>query len=75
MSSRNPYARLLGLLPQRPLQTGTVTSISNGVATVALPGGGEITARGDATVGQHVFVRDGLIESLAPSLPVELIEV
>lgn len=72
---RNPYRQLLEVLPQRPLQVGDVLQIANGVAIVELPGGGRLTARGAATVGQRVFVRDGVIEAAAPSLPIEIIEV
>ncbi|MEP6587131.1 MAG: hypothetical protein ABJA84_00035 [Polaromonas sp.] len=71
----NPYTRLLGLLPSRPLQVGTVLSTADGTATLQLPGGGIATARGDATVGQSVFFRDGNIEGNAPSLAVEIIEI
>jgi len=42
---------------------------------VQLPGGGVLQARGAAVVGDHVFVRDGLIEGLAPSLPIVSIDV
>jgi hypothetical protein len=66
--STNPFKRLLGLLPQRPLQVGTVIAVAGGVATVELPGGGQEQARGAATVGQRVFFRDGAIEGLAPAL-------
>lgn len=65
---KNPYVRLMGLLPQRPLLVGTVTSVDNGVATLELPGGGTDQARGDASVGQHVFFRDGAIESVTSAL-------
>ena len=71
----NPYRRLLGLLPKRPLLIGTVTEVSDGTATVALPGGAKIKARGEATVNDTVFVRDGQIEGQAPSLTVEVIEI
>lgn len=71
----NPYRRLLDLLPQRSQQVGTVLSISNGVATIEVPGGGRSTATGAATVGSKVFFRDGTIEGAAPNLPVEMIEV
>ena len=40
----------------------------NGVATVDLPGGGRLQARGDAQAGQRVFVRNGVIEGEAPNL-------
>ena len=73
--SFNPYKRLIGLLPQRPLQVGEVIAVSGGVCTIELPGGGTDKARGEATVGARVFFRDGLIEGAAPSLPIELIEV
>ena len=71
----NPYKRLIGLLPTTPLQVGDVTAVSGGVATVQLPGGGFLTARGSAAVGQRLFVRDGVIEGLAPNLTVVTIEV
>ena len=72
---RNPYRQLMDILPQRPLQVGDVLQMANGVSIVELPGGGRLTARGDATVGQRVFVRDGVIEGAAPSLSIETIEV
>ena len=71
----NLYEQFRQLIPDPPLQAGTVVSVGNGVATVALPGGGLIRARGNATVGQTVFVRDEVIEGIAPSLPLELIEI
>lgn len=71
----NLFKAFLDLLPGRPLQVGTVLSVSSGVATVELPGGGRLQARGQASVGQRVFVRDGPIEGVAPGLPVEIIEI
>ena len=73
--SQNPYSRLIGLLPKRPLLVGTVLDYNNGVAVIEMPGGGLDSARGEATVGQRVYFRDGSIEGPAPLLPVELIEV
>ena len=35
----------------------------------------QLRARGESTVGQNVFVRDGLIEGEAPSLPFVAIEI
>lgn len=72
---RNPYRQLLEILPQRPLQVGDVVHVGAGESVIELPGGGRLTARGAATVGQRVFVRDGAIEGLAPTLPIEVIEV
>ena len=63
------------LLPGAPLQAGTVIEVGAGVALVVLPGGGLIRARGNATVGQNVFVRDDVIESVAPTLPIEIIDI
>lgn len=71
----NPYKRLLGLLPTRPLLVGDVIAYANGVATIELPGGGLLTARGEVTVNDRVYFRDGVIEGPAPVLPIELIEV
>ena len=49
-------------------KVGTVLDTEGAVATIELPGGGVLRARGDALVGQRVFVRDGLIEGPAPEL-------
>lgn len=64
----NAYREFLALMPDQPLEVGDVTAISGGVPTVTLPGGGVIQARGEATVGQRVFVRAGVIEGVAPTL-------
>lgn len=72
---KNPYTLLRELLPDAPLQVGTVQSISSGVVTIQLPGGGTAQARGDAAAGARVFFRNGVIEGPAPNLPVEVIEI
>ena len=65
----NLFKQFLDLIPPRPLEVGTVQSIiSSGIAHVELPGGGVLQARGEATIGQRVFVRDGVIEGPAPDL-------
>ena len=71
----NIFKQFERLLPARPLQVGTVLSLVGGIAKVELPGGGILQARGQATAGQRVFVRDGLIEGVAPNLPIEIIEI
>jgi hypothetical protein len=71
----NLYEQFRQLLPDSPLQAGTVIDEGSGVVTVELPGGGMVKARGSAAVGQQVFVRDGVIEAVAPSLPIELIDI
>lgn len=50
-------------------------AIATAPLRVELPDGAQIPARGAATLGERVFVRDGAIEGPAPTLPVELIEV
>jgi hypothetical protein len=72
---RNLYKAFLDLIPDPALQVGVVQSISNNIATLEMPGGALLKARGTATVGQTVFVRGGVIEGQAPSLPLEIIEV
>lgn len=64
----NPFKQLLRLLPDPPLLVGEVVSFSNGVATIEEPGGGLSQARGDVTVGDRVFFRNGVIEGPAPAL-------
>lgn len=69
----NLYRKFRALIPDAPLLVGTVTATNP--ARVQLPDGTHIPARGDATLGARVFVRDGAIEGPAPELPVELIEI
>jgi hypothetical protein len=71
----NLYQQFRSLLPDPPLQVGTVIATNGGVATVQMPGGGLLKARGTALVGQKVFVRDGVIEAIAPNLTLEIIEI
>ena len=66
--STNFFTRLIRLLPQRPLQVGDVVAVDNGVATIELPGGGLVQARGDVAVSDRVFFRDGVVEGPAPAL-------
>jgi len=72
---RNLYEQFRQLIPEPPLQAGTVIDAGSGAVTVALPGGGLIKVRGNAAVGQKVFVRDDVIEGVAPSLTLEIIEI
>lgn len=71
----NPFKLLKSLLPDPPLLVGDVLAVSNGTATIELPDGSWVQARGDVTVDDRVFFRDGVIEGPAPSLTIELIEV
>lgn len=71
----NLYEQFRQLMPEPPLQAGTVVGVGSGVVTVALPGGGLLKARGTANVGQKVFVRDDAVEGIAPTLTLEIIEI
>lgn len=71
----NLLQQFRSLLSKSPLLVGDVLSVAGNIATIELPDGAKVTARGAATVGQKVFVRDGLIEGLAPSLTVVSIEL
>lgn len=71
----NLWRRLKDLLPDEPLLIGEVVAINTYGATVQLPDGSIASVRGDAQVGQNVFVRKGLIEGVAPVLGVVEIEV
>ena len=71
----NVYEQFLQLLPDAPLQVGTVIEVGTGVLSVQLPGGGTIRTRGSAAVGDRVFVRDGVLEAVAPNLALEIIEI
>ena len=71
----NIWKAFSDLVARPPLQVATVLSISGGIARVHFPGGGELLARGEAQVGEKVFVRDGVIETQAPNLPLFQIEI
>ena len=73
--STNAYKLLRDLLPDAPLQVGTVIAYTGGVATIELAGGGLANARVTATNGQRVFFRDNAIEGSAPNLTVVEIEI
>jgi len=75
MTTTNLWKRLKQLLPDAPLLIGTVDSTSTYGAIVLLPDGSPVSVRGTASVGQKVFVRNGIIEGVAPSLTAVLIEI
>lgn len=64
----NEYRQFLDLIPEHPLEWGEVTAAGAGHITVTLPGGDIIHARGAATVGQRVWIRDGAVEGEAAAL-------
>ena len=63
------YIQPKELLAPGRVQLGEVTAYAEGMATVDLPGGGQLRARGQASVGTKVFVQDGVIQGPAPDLP------
>lgn len=69
MSIRNPYTRLLNALPKYPKLLGTVVLVEDGSVMVELLGGGIVRATGTAALSDNVFVRNGLLESVAPAMP------
>lgn len=71
----NLYEEFLKLLPDSSLYIGTVMSSGSGVSTVELPGGAVVNARGVATVGSTVYVRDDAIEGAAPPMTIYEIDV
>ena len=71
----NLFTQFKRLIPDAPLLVGTITAIADGIATIELPDGGIITARGAGSVSDSVFVRDGLIEGSAPELTVTEISI
>lgn len=76
MSAINIYRELMTLLPSSPLLVGQVITVATGTVTVQYPGGGTQVVRATGyTVGAKVFVRDGVVEGLAPALTPLTIEV
>lgn len=71
----NLYKAFQSLLPEAPLLVGTVVSVQSNGYLIELPDGAQINARGTANIGQNVFVRDNVIEGIAPNLVVETIEI
>jgi hypothetical protein len=72
---RNLIHLFKDVFPDSPLLVAEVISVAGGLAVVEMPGGARAHVRGSATVGQKVFVRDGVIDSVAPDLPVIEIEI
>lgn len=75
MTTTNLWKRLKQLLPDAPLLVGEVVAVSSYGATVELPDGSLVAVRGEASVSDQVFIRDGVIEGLAPALTPVLIEI
>ncbi len=68
--SYNLYSRLRALFFDDRLEVGSVTATEPGRVTVALPDGSTVSVIGEATVGDRVYIRGGVIEGMAPALTV-----
>lgn len=73
----NIWRRFRDLIPGDPLLVGTVASHNaDGTSSITLPDGSLIRARGQGVaVASRAFVRAGVVEGEAPTLPVEVIEI
>ena len=74
---RNLYQEFQNLIPQPALQVGTVETVTGNIAKVRLPGGDTLIVRGADSnlINQKVFVKNNVIEGLAPNLSTEIIEI
>ncbi|MDX9716127.1 MAG: hypothetical protein RBT67_02000 [Thauera sp.] len=68
--SSNPYKRLRALIPTAPRLYGVVQSAEAGVAVIQLPDGALVRVIGEASIGDAVFFRDGVVESVTTVRPV-----
>lgn len=76
--STNLWRALREILPEPPLLVATVVSVDtdSGTSVVEFPGGNQQTVRGTGVAADlKAFVRNGLIETAAPSLDYVEIEV
>lgn len=73
----NLWKRFESLLPTDPLLIATVVAHNaDGTSTVAWPGGGHSTVRGQEVVpGDKAFVQSNQIQGPAPNLPVFEFEI
>ena len=73
----NVFTRFQALIPSKPLLVGTITAVNtNGSCRVDMPGGGKAVVIGTGyTVGQQVFIKDRIIQGVAPSLSYYELEV
>ena len=70
----NLFKRFERLIPQHPLRVASVLAVDGTAVLVEEVGGAQFTVRGEASVGDRVYVRNQVIEGPAPNLPLEVIE-
>ncbi|AHF04070.1 hypothetical protein MARPU_09465 [Marichromatium purpuratum 984] len=75
MNTWNAYRRLLQLLPEPSTDVGTITATSSDGCTVTLLSGEQTQVRGRGSIGDPVYIRDGVIQGPAPVLQTVEIEV
>jgi hypothetical protein len=73
--SWNPYKRLQQLVAGPGTDVGEVVSVETDGAIIELVSGAQIRAQGDATLGDWVYVKGGVIQGPAPPLQGTVIEV
>lgn len=73
----NLYRRLLELVPQPAVLIAEVLAVnSDNTSTVEFPDGSQQRVRGTSVaVGQPAFVRNGIVEGLAPARAATVIEI
>ena len=70
----NLFKRFERLLPRNPLRVAEVVSVDGTEVLVEEVGGVRFQVRGEANVGDRVYIRNQVIEGPAPNLPLEVIE-
>lgn len=70
----NLFKRFERLLPQHPLRVADVIAVDGTAVLVEEVGGVRFQVRGEASVGDRVYIRNQVIEGPAPDLPLEVIE-
>lgn len=64
----NIYKQILEILPSESRDKGQVVSVESDGAIVELMTGARVRVRGNASVGDHVWIKGGAIEGPAPAL-------
>lgn len=71
----NSYRAMRQLLGDGAVLVGQVSNVSSSSLVVTLDSGAKISAKGSATLGQRVYVKNGYIQGLAPSMTSQVVEV
>jgi hypothetical protein len=73
--SANVWTQFKDILPSSPLLVGTVASVSGETSLMTLIDGGVIRCRGVGAIDEKWYIRNGALESKAPSLAISEIVV